>query len=99
MTDVDVTDKHILLCPRCGSAQTRLIKGGALDRALALMRGQQVIVCGRCGWRGRQMPVRDRRRSMRLEGAAVPPADAAADSDVELLAAAGDERGQRPRRL
>jgi len=42
------------VCPECGSLRTRQISGNPLQRVLAALRRQDVIVCGRCGWRGRQ---------------------------------------------
>ena len=42
------------MCRRCGSLRTRVIKGGLVDRLLALVLGQHVVVCSRCGRQGRQ---------------------------------------------
>jgi hypothetical protein len=38
----------------CGSIRTRAIKGGVLERMFALLLNQQILVCNRCGWRGRR---------------------------------------------
>lgn len=35
------------------------MKGGVIQRLVAAVRGQAVVVCGRCGWQGRQHRLRD----------------------------------------
>jgi hypothetical protein len=40
-------------CASCGSIRTRAIKGGVFERIVAMLSNQYVLVCGRCGWRGR----------------------------------------------
>lgn len=42
------------VCRRCGSLRTRVIGGGLVERVLALLLRQHVVVCARCGFRGRQ---------------------------------------------
>jgi hypothetical protein len=41
------------VCRRCGSLRTRVINGAVIHRMLALVLGQHVVICSRCGWRGR----------------------------------------------
>jgi len=42
------------MCRRCGSLRTRVIRGSIVDRLLALVLGQDVVVCSRCGRQRRQ---------------------------------------------
>jgi hypothetical protein len=70
---------------RCGSIRTRVIRGGVIQRAIALLLGQHVFVCRRCGWRGRgtravrfSFPSGDRGRG-RSARAAGPPAASGVD--------------------
>ena len=58
------------VCPECGSLRTRRISGNPWQRVVAALRRQEVIVCGRCGWRGRQFRLAERSRT-RQDGAAV----------------------------
>jgi hypothetical protein len=59
------------VCRRCGSIKTQRIQGSTLERILAHLLRQQVLFCGRCGWRGRVKPMdsgdrgHDRRRHRR----------------------------------
>ena len=41
------------VCGRCGSIRTQSVEPTVLERILAALRREKVIVCGRCGWRGR----------------------------------------------
>jgi hypothetical protein len=42
------------VCRRCGSLRTRVVAGSLFDRALRVLFRRHVVVCGRCGFRGRQ---------------------------------------------
>jgi hypothetical protein len=59
-----------LVCAECGSIRTRRISGNPWQRVVAVLRRQEVIVCGRCGWRGRQYRLDEKSRT-RPDGAAV----------------------------
>jgi hypothetical protein len=49
-----VSDRSSMaVCRRCGSIRTQVIRGKLLERLVALLLGQRVIFCGRCGWQGR----------------------------------------------
>ena len=47
------------VCPQCGSLRTRSVPANPLQWIFAFLRGQRVITCHRCGWRGRQSPLKD----------------------------------------
>lgn len=83
------------VCPRCGSVGTRGIKGGPFQRLMAALRGQAVIYCARCGWRGRQAPLAESPAHERRTGRPVdPPAPLPdlASLDGQLGAVRGDRR-------
>lgn len=48
------------VCPQCGSLRTRAVRGNPLQQLVAVLRRQAVIVCGRCGWKGRQFRLPER---------------------------------------
>ena len=51
------------VCRKCGSTRTQVIGGAPLERVLALLLGQRIVFCGRCGWRGRVRTLSDAPRS------------------------------------
>jgi hypothetical protein len=70
-----------VVCTRCGSLRTRVIAGGLVERAVALLLRQDVVACVRCGFRGRQPKARKIVTSGRRSASSTaggPPIDLAA---------------------
>ena len=75
------------LCRQCGSVRTRVVPGQRFESLLARLLNQRVIVCGRCGWRGRmkmETAARAAARIPRYTGH-VPPVDDTVEPDLASL--------------
>ena len=75
-------------CASCGSMRTRAVKGGVLERILAMLLSRQVFVCSRCGWRGRgRRPagvVKNTQRHARGSRVSDSLADTRTDAQIDL---------------
>jgi hypothetical protein len=83
------------VCPQCGSLRTRSVSANPLQWILALLRGQRVITCHRCGWRGRQSPLKDA-PARRADGGGSRPSARAIDYAALDRAMALDESRVTP---
>ena len=86
------------VCRRCGSINTRELKGPFVARAVALLLRQRQVACQRCGWQGRvavsrergeaagQSPRRSRRAATGDEDVATEPNLSAVDAVLAIEA-------------
>jgi hypothetical protein len=89
-----------LMCGQCGSIRTRIVAPERLEWLAVILLRQQVVVCGRCGWRGRKSKragqIVPGPSSLTRSGVNLEPAPGHVDEEIDPDLAAIDRALGRP---